>query len=220
MNTNCRFLIHTYHFWALMTIFGLQAQARFRGGLVAGLTASQIDGDRSAGYNKLGFQAGLRAVARLKTRTEASMELLYTQRGSQTEIKRDEFNPNFFSLTLNYIEVPVQWHYKDWLIEGDNDSENYYRVSFNFGFSYARFFSFKNDDDNNWLKGLVPDYIKKNDVNLLIGATWMLSRQWGMTFRYNRSLLFMYDPRDWNPSPYDRGWNSHFLCFHSFYLLN
>jgi hypothetical protein len=197
----------------------LAAQPRFKGGIVAGLSASQIDGDLSAGYNKLGLLAGLRVASRLKKRTEASIEFLYAQRGAQTELLKDKFNPFNFSLTLNYVEVPIQWHFKDWLIEYDDEKDNYYRVSFNAGLSYARFISAKNRDDNDFLSGVVPDFLKKDDFSMLLGANFMANRHIGFTFRYVRSLNFMYDPRDWPSPPAQRGWRGHCLYFQTFYLL-
>ncbi|MFN0216024.1 MAG: porin family protein [Saprospiraceae bacterium] len=195
----------------------LTAQPRFRAGPVLGLTASQIDGDLSAGYNKLGFQSGLRVIARLKGRTEASMEILYSQRGCQNELIPSEFDPNPFALTLSYIEVPIQWHFKDWLIEYDDASYNYYRVSFNGGLSYARLFGSKVDDDFNWLNGVAPDYLEKNDLSLVIGASFYANRHLGFTARWNRSLVLLYDSRT---SPRGgKSWNQHCLYFQAFYLF-
>lgn len=208
---------------ALLLLFGIlpflcEAQQRFKAGIIAGLTASQIDGDRSAGYNKLGLQAGLRGIAVLGKRTEGSIEFLYAQRGCQNDLIRDEFAP-YFSLTLNYVEIPVQWHYKDWLIEGEDESEDYYKVSFNGGFSYARFMGYKVTDETFTISRVVPDYLKKDDVSLLLGASFFATRHIGITLRYVRSLGYIYDPRKWNPAPYQFGWSPHSLYFQLAYLF-
>ncbi|MCB9307704.1 MAG: PorT family protein [Lewinellaceae bacterium] len=197
----------------------LAAQPRFRAGLIAGLTASQIDGDLSAGYNKLGFQAGLRTTARLTPKTEGSIEFLFVQRGSQSELVRDQFNPYNFSLTLNYVEVPLQWHYKDWLVEGDGNDEDYYRVSLNLGLSYARFMNASVDDELSGVNVVVPDYLKKNDFSFLIGASFFATRHIGLTVRYVRSIGYMYDPRDWDPAPAQKAWNAHSLYFQTMYMF-
>jgi Outer membrane protein beta-barrel domain len=196
----------------------LLGQQRFRAGIILGVNASQIDGDRSAGYNKLGLQTGLRAISRLKGRTEASIEFLFSQRGCQSELVKDEFS-NFFSLTTNYLEVPVQWHYKDWLIEGEGDEPDYYKVSFNGGFSYARLLGTKVNDDLSAIRVIAPDYLKKNDISFLLGANFFANRHLCFTFRYVRSIGFMYDPRDWNPAPAQSGWNSHSLYFQSAWMF-
>ena len=195
----------------------LSAQHRFRAGAVLGLTASQIDGDLSAGYNKLGLQGGLRVIARLKGRMEASMEILYSQRGCQNELIPSDSDPNPFALTLSYIEVPLQWHYKDWLVEFDDSKFNYYKAAFNAGLSYGRLFGSKVDDDFNWLNGVAPDYLEKNDLSLVIGANFFANRHLGFTFRWNRSLVLLYDSRK---SPRGgKSWNGHCLYFQTVYLF-
>ncbi|MCC7507153.1 MAG: hypothetical protein IT259_17735, partial [Saprospiraceae bacterium] len=50
-----------------------QRQQRFKAGIIAGLTASQIDGDESAGYHKVGLQGGLRGVVILGGKQDASV---------------------------------------------------------------------------------------------------------------------------------------------------
>jgi len=194
------------------------SQQRFRAGVILGVTASQIDGDNSAGYNKLGLQTGLRAVARLKGRTEASIEFLFTQRGSQSELIKDEFS-NFFSLTTNYLEVPVQWHFKDWLIEGEEGEPDYYKVSFNGGFSYGRLLGTKVNDDLSAIRVIAPDYLKKNDFSFVLGANFFATRHFCLTLRYVRSIGYMYDPRDWNPAPAKSAWNSHCLYFQTAWMF-
>ncbi|MFM7153100.1 MAG: hypothetical protein ACKOZV_03105, partial [Bacteroidota bacterium] len=124
-------------FLSLCLLTAASAQQRFRAGAVAGLVASQIDGDLSAGYNKVGLQTGIRVTGLLTQKTEASMEFLFSQRGSQSELVPGEYDLFPFSLRLNYVEVPVMWHYKDWLAEGSGNTE-YYKVSANLGFSYSR----------------------------------------------------------------------------------
>lgn len=205
---------------ALFCTLQLAAQPRFKAGIVAGVTASQIDGDLSAGYNKLGLQGGLRVIARLHKKTEASVEFLFSQRGAQRELVKNKFGDPQYPVALNYVEVPLQWHYKDWLIEGENESDNYYKMSFNIGLSYGRLIGTRlKDGPENPFYGLVPDYIKKNDFSFVIGFNFFAGKHLGFTARYNRSIGFMYDPRDWANPPYDRAWNGHCLYFQTVYLF-
>jgi hypothetical protein len=206
-------------FWAIIVVFPLivAAQPRFKAGAVFGLTASQIDGDLSAGYNKLGFQGGLRVISRLKGKTEASMEILFSQRGCQNELIPNDFDPNPFALTLNYVEVPIQWHFKDWLVEYDEEKYNYYRVSFNAGLSYARLINSKVDDDFNWLNSVAPDYLTRNDLSIVLGANFWANRHLGFTVRWNRSLVLLYDSR--KAPQGGKSWNQHCLYFQTIYLL-
>jgi Outer membrane protein beta-barrel domain len=206
-------------FWAVLAFMQSgAAQARFRGGAVFGLSASQIDGDQLAGYDKLGLTGGLRVSSRLKKRSAASLEILFSQRGAQTELIKDKYTPNY-SLTLNYVEVPLQWHYMDWLVEGDNESDSYYKVSFNAGFSWARFMGSRNNDVDSWFGGVAPDYVNKNDISLLLGANFFANKHLGFTFRYVRSLNFIYNPEKWERPPVSRAWLGHCLYFQAFYML-
>lgn len=220
INTNfCR--QHFILFLALFLIpICLLAQPRFRAGAIVGLTASQIDGDLSAGYNKLGLQAGLRVIGRLTERTDASLEFLFSQRGAQRELIQNKYGDPQYPFSLNYVEVPIQWHFKDWLVEGEDESENYYKVSFNAGFSYARLIGSRvKDKEENPFYGLIPDYLNKNDFSFVLGFNFFANRHLGFTVRYNRSIGYMYDPRDFNAPPYDRAWNGHCLYFQTVYLL-
>lgn len=197
----------------------LTAQSRFRAGIVAGVSASQIDGDNSAGYNKPGLVTGLRVLARLGTRTEGSIEMLFAQRGSQSEIIRDQYNPFNFSLTLNYVEVPIQWHYNDWLIEGDDASGDFYRVSFNAGLSYARFFSAKFNGEPNGIDRVANGFVKKNDLSLLLGANFFFTKHFGITLRYVRGIGAIYNPKDWKTPPSPDAWLGHCIYLQAAYMF-
>ncbi len=201
----------------------LMAQPRFKAGIIAGVTASQIDGDYSAGYNKLGLQGGLRVISRLTKRTDASLEFLFSQRGAQEELVQNRYGDPLNPITLNYVEIPVQWHYKDWLIEGDDASKSFYRVSINAGLSYARLIStsLKDGPDNKYYpyKDRLSEVIKKNDISFVLGINFMVNRHFGFTVRFNRSIGYMYDPRDHQNPPFSKAWNGHCLYFQTVYLF-
>ena len=194
----------------------LPAQQRFTGAIVAGLTASQIDGDLSAGYNKLGLMAGGRAGILLGDRTETSIELLYVQRGAQNELVQN--NPVNFSLTLHYIEVPFQFHYKDWLAQDANNNE-FYRVSFNAGVSYARLMNTTVRDDLSAIEVVAPDFLKDNDFSFMLGASFFASSHLGFNFRWVRSFIPIYEPEDFNPAPAVEPWWPHSLYFSTMYVF-
>lgn len=204
-----------YGFLLGLTVFllfppdaGAQRQQRFKAGLIAGVTAAQIDGDASAGYNKVGLQGGLRGIVLLKPKQDASIELLFTQRGSRNEAK----TPPFFKTTLNYIEVPLQWHYHDWPANGDSDDPDYFRVHFNAGLSYARLINYKNDADlGGGITAALPD-LNRNSVCFIVGVSYFATRHLGLVFRYNRALNALYKPGKPGTN-YDRTLKEHFLTF-------
>lgn len=196
------------------TALSAQRQQRFKAGLLAGLTASQIDGDESAGYHKLGLQAGLRGVAVLKPKQEASVEILYSQRGCRNQPKTYPI----FSTTLDYIEVPLQWHYQDWLVEdGDGDAtRDYYRVRFNIGVSYSRLLNYRDDSDGGGITEALPD-LNRNSYCFLVGGSIFASRHFGFTFRYHRALNKLYKPRD--SGGYFQSLKEHYLAFQAVYMF-
>jgi len=73
------------YFFCIILCFFLLGKTRpqnFEGGVLLGLTASQIDGDNYRGYNKVGLQGG-GWVRRMFTYTVGGqMELRYVQKGA------------------------------------------------------------------------------------------------------------------------------------------
>ncbi len=203
----------------LPTLAPGQRVQRFGAGLIAGVTASQIDGDESAGYNKLGLQAGARGIVRLGKRTDGSIEILYTQRGAKSRFLKDSYTPPY-SIRLDYIEVPVQWHFKDWLIKGEDRQPDWYKASFNIGLMFARYMGEgKVKGEVNGLDVVALDYLNKNDLAFVLGANVLTSPHFGFTFRYTRSLFPMYNPSNFNPAPYKNSLISHALQFQMFYIF-
>ena len=190
-----------------------QRTQRFKAGIIAGLTASQIDGDESAGYHKVGLQAGLRGVARLKKKQDASVEILYTQRGCRHQPQTFPL----FSTTLNYIEVPVQWHYHDWLVDGDED-DGFYRVQFNAGLSYGRLLDYKDKYgiEGGGITAALPD-LNSNSFTVLLGATFYASRHIGFTFRWQRALNNLYNTGE--GGNYAKDLNEHSIAFQALYMF-
>jgi Outer membrane protein beta-barrel domain len=167
-----------------------QGQARFSAKAIAGFTASQIDGDASAGYHKVGLQGGLGVGARLKGKQSASMEFLFTQRGCRNQ---PQYFP-YFSTTLNYVEVPFQWHYSDWLVAGEGSKSDWYRAAFNAGVSYSRLLGYKDRYKDGFGISSALEDLNIHSVCLVLGATIYMNRHLGWTFRYNRALNLLYKP--------------------------
>jgi hypothetical protein len=197
--------------------FSQSTPQRFKAGIIAGLTASQIDGDNLAGYDKLGLQGGLRGIILLKEKQDVSVELLFSQRGASTAIIPNK-NTDNFALTLNYVEIPVQWHYKDWLI-ADEEKGDYYKASFNAGLSFARLIGNKISNKNSSVTRVVPDLLAKNDFSFLVGVNIWANHHLGFTVRYVRSLGYMYNPKKWAMPPFAQAWNAHSLYFQTIYVF-
>lgn len=197
----------------LSTVGSTEAQSRFRAGVVGGFNASQINGDDSAGYNKLGFRAGLRAVALLGDRSELNFDILFSQRGSANELNPNGSNIRFVIQT-NYVEVPVVFVFKDW------EETDYYRIHVFGGLSYARLISSRVEE-------FPPiadeqDNFNLNNFGLRLGASYFASRNLGFSVAWTRSLVPLYDSGKFanNGTPnYSKDLVDYFLSFEAVYLF-
>jgi len=95
------FLLALLLFLTSITVYS----QRFHGGLLAGFSASQVDGDSYAGYNKAGLQGGVFISTELTSRIDARLEIKYTSRGARNPASRD--NTGAYKLALHYIDLPV-----------------------------------------------------------------------------------------------------------------
>ncbi|MEO1513561.1 MAG: outer membrane beta-barrel protein [Bacteroidota bacterium] len=194
----------------------LSAQRRFKAGPVVGLNASQIDGDRYAGYNKMGLNAGIRVAAQLTDRSELVIELLYSQRGSQSELVRGtDLFP--FQIKTDYVAVPIMYNLKDWLIEEDG-GDSYHKVSITGGLTYGRLITSEIDDGtpSSPLQDLAG-FFNKTDISFNLGASFFINSKIGFDFRWTRSLVLLYDQ---NKSGLNaNSMRAKFLSFRAMYML-
>ncbi len=92
-----------------------ESQKVFNGGLLLGANFTQVDGDSYYGYHKVGLNVGGVVYVHFTHSFGASMELIYSQKGSRGEDITG--SPAFgtyvekYFMDLNYIEVPVTLHY-------------------------------------------------------------------------------------------------------------
>ncbi len=162
--------------------FFSEAQAqRFNFSPLVGLNLAQINGDNFAGYDRLGLLAGVRTNILLTDRFDAVIELLYSERGSSSEVTFGGSNAEF-AVRLNYVEIPLLIEVKDWLIE--DTKEKYHRIRFHGGISYGRLFQVEEDELSNFGLGF-----KENDFSFVLGATFYATRSLGINLRYTRTFI-------------------------------
>lgn len=186
-----------------------QAQQRFKAGIAVGVNAAQINGDDSAGFNKLGLMGGLKAGAYLQEKTELGVEILFSQRGSQSTFFPNQGTaPN--RIQLNYVEAPITFTFKDWYSE----DADYYKMHFHAGFSYGRLINASADNGT-----VLVNEFKDNDFGVLAGVTYFASPKFGLTFRYNRSMTPLFN-RETSSNPVNANtlWGF-FLTFNGVYLF-
>lgn len=196
----------------MASLSGRAQEQRFNAGIVAGFTAAQLNGDQNAGYNKVGLTGGLRAIILLSDKWNLNTEILFSQRGSRYPTGINNPTPGFlFNITTNYIDVPVYASIGDWLSE----DETYYRVNLDMGLAFGRLIGSTTVDtpfDGN------NDLFKNNDLYLLAGVRYMVNAHLGFYFRYNRSIIFLFDSRK-TPQLNQPPLLSHFLSLRAEYLF-
>jgi hypothetical protein len=167
---------------------------------ILGFNASQIDGDETAGYNKFGLNVGARAGVKFAPNWEVDFEILFSQQGSQSTFVRGQ--PRDFVLDLNYIEVPILVHYKDWLVKSET-GKSFHRFYFGVGASYNRLLFGKENSLNGTLEGdqlfAVANPYLKNHIMLIADINFYFTRNWGINLRYERAPMNIRENKYFNP---------------------
>lgn len=185
----------------LIAVSFLQVNGQgFKATGIVGLNASQIDGDDSYGFHKLGWSAGARLAYATDKSYDLSLEMLYSQRGSLVKPIDDKI-PNF-KIKLNYFEFPVVFSIRDWYIE----ESSFYKVRADLGVSYGYLFGID-------APGYDEASFKTHDVSYLIGAGINFTKRFGMSLRYTSSFFKVYKSADVE----DSGLLSYFLTLRSEY---
>ena len=147
---------------------------RFIGGVVGGINLTQVDGDKLAGFNKIGFNVGGRVAAVLAPRWQLSMELLFTQLGSSRN-NNDDPSATIDKIRLNAVEVPVMINFLEW------------KLHFSAGFSYTRLINYYVEDVFGEDITDLTDY-NENLFHVVIGGTFFFTDRTGLHVNWSKSL--------------------------------
>ena len=153
----------------------------FHGGILLGFTASQVDGDSYAGFNKPGLQGGVYVVAPLTSYLDARLEIKYTGRGARNPAGED--NTGSYKLSLHYIDIPVlaALKIKD-------------LASVEVGLIPGYLFAAGGEDDAGKLPRGYLVAFRKFDLGTLIGANVKLAPKVSLNVRYSYSIFSIRDP--------------------------
>jgi hypothetical protein len=170
---------------------GLANAQAFHGGILAGFSATQVDGDTYGGYNKAGFQGGVFVNTRLSDLFTAQLEIKYTGKGARKPVTSTD--PAVYNLTLHYIDVPVSVNVR---IKQIGSAE--------LGIVPAYLFDASGEDSG----GPLPsDYLvtfKKFDLSFMMGINIKVFEKLKLNFRYTYSLLSI------RPEKYENGYYTWF----------
>ncbi len=157
---------------------------RFGGGAELSLNASQIDGDFSAGYNRLGLNLTLVGIVHINPRTDIHVGLSYSSRGALSSFLAYD-QPQHTHISLRYLDVPISIHLKDWLQESD-----YYKIHYYAGVSVGRLF---NSEVRTAGFAIPTEGYNRTDIGWLAGISYFFNPQIAMFLQYNRSFNLLYN---------------------------
>lgn len=193
-------------------------QRVFYGGFTAGGNFSQVDGDGFTGYHKAGLNFGPIVYASFNGHFGASMELLYSQKGSRernyTEDAAGVGYVNDYDLKMNYVEVPLMLRYY-----ADN------RLHFGAGVSYSQLINYKETAITYAPVNLDTSAYSfhRNDLCLAADVNYEFYKGWFLNFRFNYSIRSIRDA-DHIPENYGRvrfsGQYNNYFTLRLIYLIH
>ena len=173
----------------IAVVISVDAQV-FKGEIIGGFNLTQVDGDQQIGYNRFGAHvgAGVMLPFHFKKGSESnpwavSLEILLNQRGARKKnYQYNHTDTNIahlskykfkYSLRLNYISVPLMFHY--------TDKE---RFTVGVGLSYSRMFS-----STELEKDIAQTYdtvqrLNPNDFSALLDVRFRIWQQLKAGFRF------------------------------------
>ncbi|HEX4886864.1 MAG TPA: porin family protein [Luteibaculaceae bacterium] len=96
---------------SLIALNALGQRKKFETRLIAGFTASQVQGDGYGGFDKAGLTAGAGIQWPVNKKSTLGFDLLYTQKGSRKIPDPENGDFTLYRLQLDYISVPVIYRY-------------------------------------------------------------------------------------------------------------
>jgi len=159
----------------------------FGGGLIAGVSTSQVAGDMLGGFNKIGILAGVYTNLKVKESWRLQFEMTYIQKGSRNpKIHINHIN----EITLSYVEVPISINLQQ--------KEN---LGVEVGILPAFIISSKMNDDYSEIN--ISPTFEKYDFGVFAGINYHLSSNIILNSRISNSII----PIRPHISGVTNGWN-------------
>ncbi len=178
----------------------------FDGGVVGGLSASQVDGDTYWGFNKLGLLGGGWVKRMLTYNIGAQLELIYIGKGAYKPNKEND--PVYYKASLHFIDIPVciNYLYRE-------------RVAFDLGLEPELLVSAKEED----AYGVIPEeppYYRKLSLSAFAGIGYRFFDQFIANVRYNYSVIPIRKHASGQHYRLNRGQYNNVLTFSIYYQIS
>ena len=82
---------------------------KFGGGIILGISTSQVSGDNLGGFNKAGLLIGGFIDLQISNRLKGQMEMTFIQKGSNNPKMNEN---NYSDISLSYVEIPLLLKYQ------------------------------------------------------------------------------------------------------------
>lgn len=204
----CRKTVFVCLLLIIITTYSFAQDKGFRGGIMFGAVASQVDGDCLSGFYKSGIQTGIYLTNRFNKKTGFQVEIKYIQKGSRTIAPPpDSLNAlpeRYYKLRLNYVEVPFLINFylkKKFMLET--------------GLSLAYLFRAREDVDGYGFAVPSPPF-KKFDFPATFGVAYLVSEKFRIDFRYSYSTVAIRNHPAHQTWYFDRGQYNNYLSFGMF----
>lgn len=152
----------------------------FGGGIIFGLSTSQVGGDNLGGFNKAGALIGVFANRPISEMLTFQMEMTYIQKGSNNPKMHDYEHTNFGvpDISSSYIEVPllIQYQQSD-VLKIESGLLTAYLID-----------AYYKDENGKMPTGTVEPFINY-DIGLMIGMNYTFSEKLSLNTRISNSIL-------------------------------
>ena len=156
--------------------FAINSHAQnFGGGLIAGISTSQVSGDQLGGFNKAGFLVGAFTNKSISPLLSIQMEMIFIQKGSNNP----KMNENSISdINLSYVEIPLllKYHQSNTIaIEG--------------GIETAFLISSSDNDIYGKISATKTREFNTTDIGVFIGIDYSISPRLTLNSRISNSII-------------------------------
>lgn len=156
-------------------VFTTQAQNRFRAGLKAGISTTEVHGDTYAGFDKFGFDGGATLNAKINEKWSAQFEILFVQKGSKHVGDASKGDYSYYYLQLNYVEVPLLLQYQ------------HKKFVFEIGPGIGYLVKAKESDHNGVVINGIP--FNSTEISGSVGINYQIYKNFGINWRYTNSIF-------------------------------
>ena len=182
----------------------IKAQS-FGGGMILGLSTSQVSGDNLGGFKKAGLLIGGFIDLQLNNAVRSQMEMTFIQKGSNNP----NMNENSYSdISLSYVEIPLLIKYQQSrtiAIEG--------------GVETALLISASDNDIYGQISANSSRKFNRTDISVFIGIDYFINQRLILNSRISNSILPIRSHASNTTFQFNKGQYNSVMSFALHYIL-